>query len=251
MVLRPSDHPMTHATSAAIFDLDNTLVRGSSLFHFGMAMVRRRQVSPIDVLRFASAELSYVRRRSERSGLPSTVAERTLGLVRGRSQQQLTALAEEWVATRLHRHLVAEVRVQIMEFKRLGFTTVLATASPQELADAIAARLGMSAAIGTVSETSSGRYTGRMCGPIAHGSAKAWRVQALLDERGLDARTSWAFSDSVNDLPLLSMVGNPVATNPDADLAGIARLNGWRILESGESADVATAGLRALYPYPF
>jgi HAD superfamily hydrolase (TIGR01490 family) len=242
---------MTSTGSAAIFDLDNTLVRGSSLFHFGTAMVRRGMVSPFDVLRFVGAEASYVRRRSERAGMPSTVAERTLGLVAGRRQADLARLARDWARTSLSRHLVAEVRLQLTDFRRLGFTTVLATASPQELADAVADQLGMTAAIGTVSETCEGVYTGRPHGPIAHGSSKAWRVQALLESRGLDPRTSWAFSDSVNDLPLLSSVGNPVATNPDPELAAIARLNGWRILESRAGVDLSTAQLHSLFPFPY
>jgi HAD superfamily hydrolase (TIGR01490 family) len=146
---------------------------------------------------------------------------------------------------------VAEVAIQVAGFRRSGFTTVLATASPQELADAIAARLGMSAAIGTVSEVRDGVYTGCSSGPIAHGSAKSWRVQALLDARGLDARTSWAFSDSVNDLPLLSLVGNPVATNPDQELAEIARLNGWRVLESGQRSELGWQRAKQFYPFPF
>ena len=145
----------------------------------------------------------------------------------------------------------AEVVIQVAGFRRSGFTTVLATASPQELADAIAARLGMSAAIGTVSEVRDGIYTGRSSGPIAHGSAKSWRVQALLDARSLDARTSWAFSDSVNDLPLLSLVGNPVATNPDKDLAEIAQLNGWRVLESGQRSELGWPRATESYPFPF
>lgn len=243
--------PVTNESSAAIFDLDNTLVRGSSLFHFGLAMTRRGLVSPLSILRFLSAEAAYVHRRSEQSGMPATVAERTLALVKGRRQQDLMGLAEEWSAHRLSRHLVAEVAIQVAGFRRSGFTTVLATASPQELADAIAARLGMSAAIGTVSEVRDGVYTGCSSGPIAHGSAKSWRVQALLDARGLDARTSWAFSDSVNDLPLLSLVGNPVATNPDQELAEIARLNGWRVLESGQRSELGWQRAKQFYPFPF
>lgn len=236
--------------AAAVFDLDNTLVRGSSLFHFGWEMVRRRRLRARHVARFAGAEASYVLRRGEPAGISSTVADRTLALVAGTRQQDLLDLAVDFAETRLHPHLSPQVYRQVLSFKRAGFATVLATASPQELAGAVASALGMSAAIGTVSEVRDGVYTGRLCGPVAHGPAKAQRVRALLTEHGLDARRSWAFSDSVNDLPLLTLVGNPVATNADPELAGIARMNGWRVLSDGQESEWPS-GLGTLYPYAF
>lgn len=238
------------AGAAAVFDLDNTLVRGSSLFHFGREMVRRRRLKARHVIRFAGAEAGYVLRRGEPTGISSTVADRTLALVAGMRQADLLDLAVEFAETRLHRHLSMDVYRQVLHFKQAGYTTVLATASPQELAGAIAAALGMSAAIGTVSEVTSGVYTGRLCGPVTHGPAKAQRVRALLVEHGLDARRSWAFSDSVNDLPLLTLVGNPVVTNADPELAAIARTNGWRAIRSREVTDSSTA-VPEFYPFAF
>lgn len=238
------------AGAAAVFDLDNTLVRGSSLFHFGREMVRRRRLKARHVFRFAGAEAGYVLRRGEPTGISSTVADRTLALVAGMRQADLLDLAVDFAETRLHRHLSMDVYRQVLLFKRAGYTTVLATASPQELAGAIAAALGMSAAIGTVSEVTAGVYTGRLCGPVAHGPAKAQRVRALLVEHGLDARRSWAFSDSVNDLPLLTLVGNPVVTNADPELAAIARTNGWRAIRSREATGPATA-VPESYPFAF
>ncbi len=238
------------ARAAAVFDLDNTLVRGSSLFHFGKEMVRRRRLRARHVIRFAGAEARYVLRRGEPAGIASTVADRTLALVAGMRQDDLLDLAVEFAETRMHRHLSAHVYRQVLQFRRAGFTTVLATASPQELAGAVAAALGMSAAIGTVSEVEDGVYTGRLCGPVAHGPVKAQRVRALLAEHGLDARRSWAFSDSVNDLPLLTLVGNPVATHADPELAAIARTNGWRVLGGGDEPEWSS-GLGTLYPFAF
>jgi len=236
------------ARAAAVFDLDNTLVRGSSLFHFGREMVRRRRLKARHVLRFAGAEASYVLRRGEPAGISSTVADRTLALVAGMRQADLLDLAVEFAETRLHGHLSAQVYQQVLRFKRAGFTTVLATASPQELASAVAAALGMSAAIGTVSEVTDGVYTGRLCGPVAHGPAKAQRVRTLLAEHGLDARRSWAFSDSVNDVPLLALVGNPVATNADPELTAIARTNGWREMRGSDEIG-STSALQAFNPF--
>jgi HAD superfamily hydrolase (TIGR01490 family) len=236
---------------AVVFDLDNTLVRGSCLFHFGREMVRRRRLAARHVLRYAMAEAAYVVRHQEPHGIAPAVAERALGLVAGMRQSELLDLADDFAATRLTQHLRVEVHLQLIDFTRAGYSTYLATASPQELATAIAANLGMTGAIGTIAETRDGRYTGGLAGPVAHGAAKAARVRALFEEHGIDAHSSWAFTDSVNDLPLLMLVGNPVAVYPDRDLAAIARVNGWRVLPAGESDEHQLARLGALYPFPF
>ena len=219
-------------TPVAVFDLDNTLVRGSSLFHFGWALVRRGAISPIQVLRYAVAEFLYVRRCTEREGLPGLLAERLLGLVKGRSQEELVMHARVFAATSLHRHLIPEVVNQLVAFRKLGIPCYIATASPQELAQAIADELGMTGAIGTVSHTFAGRFTGSLASPLAHGEEKARRVQQLFDREGYERATSWAFSDSINDLPLLVIVGNAVVVNADKNLLQIAELNDWVVLTS-------------------
>jgi len=218
----------------AVFDLDNTLVRGSSLFHFGWALVLRGVISPIQVLRYAVAEFLYVRRCTERDGLPSLLAERLLGLVKGRSQAELVQHARAFAATTLHKHLIAEVLNQVVAFRKLGIPCYIATASPQELAEAIAGELGMDGAIGTVSHTFEGRYTGALASPLAHGDEKARRVQQLFDHHGYERQTAWAFSDSINDLPLLVLVGNAVVVNADKNLLQIAELNDWVVLTSAK-----------------
>ena len=221
-------------TPVAVFDLDNTLVRGSSLFHFGWALVRRGVISPIQVLRYAVAEFLYVRRCTEREGLPSLLAERLLGLVQGRSQAELVQHARTFAATTLHRHLIAEVRDQVVAFRKLGIPCYIATASPQELAQAIADELGMTGAIGTISHTFNGRFSGSLASPLAHGEEKARRVLQLFDQHGYERQTAWAFSDSINDLPLLVLVENAVVVNADKNLLQIAEMNDWTVLTSAK-----------------
>ena len=221
-------------TPVAIFDLDNTLVRGSSLFHFGWLLVRRRVISPLQVLRYAMAEFVYVRNCTEREGLPGLLAERLLGLVKGFSQEELLVHARVFAATVLRRHLIADVVDQVEAFRKLGIPCYIATASPQELALAIAEELGMNGAIGTISHVFEGRYTGSLASPIAHGEEKARRVNQLFDSKGYDRKASWAFSDSINDLPLLVLVAHPVVVNADKHLRQIADLNGWVVLTSAK-----------------
>ena len=108
----------------------------------------------------------------------------------------------------------------------------LVTAAPIEIAQIIARRLGLTGAMGTVAEHVDGVYTGRLVGEMLHGEAKAEAVRALAEREGLDLARCSAYSDSVNDLPMLSLVGDPCAINPDAKLraaAHAARLAGARL----------------------
>lgn len=234
-----------------MFDLDNTLVRGSSLFHLGVFMVRRRRLAIRHLLRFALSEAGYVLLRREPAGISSTVAQRTLGLVTGMRQSDLLDVVDDFVARDLDRLLVPEVRLQLRDFQGSGFITVLATASPQELATAVAARLGMSAAVGTTSEVRNGRYTGHLDGPIAHGQHKADRVALVFDELGIDAAQSWAFSDSINDRPLLSMVGRAVAVDPDPRLRALSKERGWRVFTCAGDDEAPWAGYDVFMPFPY
>jgi HAD superfamily hydrolase (TIGR01490 family) len=235
---------------AAIFDLDNTLVRGSSLFHFGVMLARRRVVPWHQVLRHAGTEAAYVLRRRE-PDCAALVAERVLGAAEGMPQGRILDLAEEFASERLRVHLVPEVHLQVRDLRQAGYLTVVATASPQELASAVASQLRMDAAIGTEAEVSAGRYTGRLAGPLCHGPEKARRVRQFLQERGIDPDDCLAFSDSANDVPLLGLVGQPVATNPDRELQQIARTNGWWILRSSPVADAYPETSPPIYPHPY
>ena len=105
----------------------------------------------------------------------------------------------------------------------------LVTATPYELAATIARRLGLTGALGTVAESVDGVFTGRLVGEILHGPGKAHAVRALAIREGLNLRRCTAYSDSYNDVPMLTLVGTAVAINPDADLRDVARERGWEI----------------------
>ena len=123
----------------------------------------------------------------------------------------------------------------------------LVTATPVELAAIIAARLGLTGALGTVSEIEDGVYTGRLVGSALHGKAKADAVRALAEREGLDLVRCTAYSDSANDVPMLSAVGRAVAVNPDGTLRKHARAVGWEIHDYRRDAD-EPALLRARGP---
>jgi phosphoserine phosphatase len=93
----------------------------------------------------------------------------------------------------------------------------------------IAHRLGLTGALGTVAESVDGVYTGKLVGNLLHGPAKAEAIRALAAREGLDVSRCSAYSDSANDLPMLSMVGHPHAVNPDAALREHARERDWPV----------------------
>jgi HAD superfamily hydrolase (TIGR01490 family) len=104
------------------------------------------------------------------------------------------------------------------------------SAAPVELAQAIADDLGATGALGTIVGHDGNVLTGELVGAPLHGKAKRRAIKALAKERGISLRKSWAYSDSVNDLPMLSAVGNQVAVNPDQQLRRYAVAAGWEIL---------------------
>jgi HAD superfamily hydrolase (TIGR01490 family) len=158
--------------------------------------------------------------------------ESTLEFVAGRSQRELMSWGREIAEDRILPRVYQDI-VQVIEgHQERGDLTFLVTAAPIELADELARHLGMSGAIATVSEVDEqGFYTGRLAGDVMHGPAKAKAVAEIAAERGLDLGECAAYSDSMNDLPLLESVGFPHAVNPEGELRRIAFQRGWPIHE--------------------
>jgi HAD superfamily hydrolase (TIGR01490 family) len=105
----------------------------------------------------------------------------------------------------------------------------LVTAAPQDMANIIAQRLGLTGAIGSKVVIENGIFTGELDGKILHGSEKAIAITKLAQERGYDLKNCYSYSDSHNDIPLLTAVGNPSAINPDAILRIKALAEGWPV----------------------
>jgi HAD superfamily hydrolase (TIGR01490 family) len=111
-----------------------------------------------------------------------------------------------------------------------GRPVYIVTAASQDTAELIAHVLGFDGGLGTPLEEIDGVYTGRLAGPMAYREGKPEVMRRLADSHGLDLGSSWAYSDSESDLPMLRAVGHPVAVNPDADLLRIARAEDWQVL---------------------
>ncbi|MBV8996120.1 MAG: HAD-IB family hydrolase, partial [Pseudonocardiales bacterium] len=217
-------------TAAAFFDVDNTMMRGASIFYFAQGLAARNFFPAVELTSYAWQQLKFRVVGKELSAAQiRTRREQALSFVAGRSTRQFVDVGEEiydelmadriWSGTLAlaHMHLAAGQRVWLV------------TATPVELATIIARRLGLTGALGTVAETVDGVYTGRLVGDILHGAAKAQAVRGLAVREGLDLHRCTAYSDSANDIPMLSVVGTAVAVNPDPDLREVARARGWEI----------------------
>ena len=220
--------------ACAVFGLDNTLVRGSSLYYFGRALAAHGLLDPRRLLPHVLAEACFRCGRGERLGRPDRVAASIKGLVGGCEVSTLSEFADAWAPEFLQSHGIRCMVDAVQEFREHGFGVVIATASLQELAESFATCLQADAGIGTVAEVRSGRFWDVLASRVAQGPVKAHEVSSWLQERCLDAAGSWAFSGSVNDTPLLNLVGLPVVVNADARLRGVAKERGWRSLRGSD-----------------
>jgi HAD superfamily hydrolase (TIGR01490 family) len=216
---------------AAFFDLDKTLIPGSSLFLLARGLYVRDMFRVRDIIRFARGQAMFRIRGEAQRGMDMS-RESTLEFVVGRNQQELIDWGKEIAADQIMPRVYEDIVKVINDHRRRGELTFLLTAAPIELANTIAEGLSMTGAIGTVSEVDeNGNYTGRLVGPVTHGPEKAKAAAETASRHGVDLLQCAAYSDSINDLPLLESVGYPHAVNPDRELRRIAMHRGWPIHE--------------------
>jgi len=242
---RAGDPPLAgDPTAAAFFDVDNTIVRGASIFHLARGLYRRDFLTMREILRFAVEQAKFIALGEGHDTVAQTQT-RALAFIAGRSVAEMRSVGEEvfdeLLADKIWPGTLALARMH----EDAGQRVWLVTATPVEVAQVIAQRLGLFGALGTVSEHIDGRYTGELVGSTMHGQAKAEAVAALAEREGLALRRCAAYSDSANDIPLLSLVGHPVAINPDSKLRAHARLNGWQVHDYRTRRKAAKIGLPA------
>jgi HAD superfamily hydrolase (TIGR01490 family) len=229
--------------AAAFFDVDNTVMQGASLFHLARGLYRRDFFSTREILRAAWKQLYF---RAVGVEDPEHVAEArasALEFIRGHRVEELQSLGEEIFEEAMAARIWPGTRALAQLHLDQGQRVWLVTAAPVEIATIIARRLGLTGALGTVSEHVDGVYTGRLVGEMLHGPAKAEAVRSLAEREGLDLDRCAAYSDSFNDLPMLSLVGEAVAINPDARLRAHARAAGWQVRDYRTGRKAARVGL--------
>jgi HAD superfamily hydrolase (TIGR01490 family) len=230
-------------SAAAFFDVDNTVMQGASIFHLMRGLYRREFFTTRDILG-AAWKQAYFRVVGVED--PEHVAEArsaALGFIAGHTVRELQDLGEEIFDEAMAHRIWPGTRALAQLHLDQGQRVWLVTAAPIEIASIIARRLGLTGALGTVAEHVDGVYTGRLVGDMLHGPAKAEAVKALAERESLDLARCSAYSDSYNDLPMLSLVGDPCAINPDARLRAHARAQGWRIRDYRTGRKAARAGL--------
>jgi HAD superfamily hydrolase (TIGR01490 family) len=214
----------------AFFDLDNTLIRGSSMYYLAKVLVREKVLSRRELGRFASAQAKFIRSKTEDKKISQVITERALSLIKGREQADLTKFLDMTVNEIIKGALYKEVVNKLVWHTSRGDSTWLVTASPIEIAFNLAKKLKMNGALGTVSEVINGKYTGRLQGEVLHGPRKARAIFEMSTKANIDLTDSYGYSDSLNDLPLLCTVSNPVVVNPNTELLRIAKKNSWEVI---------------------
>src|SRR6266545_3136865 len=216
-------------TPAAFFDLDRTLMAGSSGMHFGRAAFRTGMVGRAQLLRWGAEHVRFRLRGSthERTAeLLSEVRELLAGVPERDIERMVPSLLAG-VLPRIYPQMLAEVH----DHQDAGLPTFIVSAAGHGLVEMLARVLGMEGGIGTRYEVDeNGLLTGRIVEPFVYGEGKVAAMQLFAADHDIDLGESWAYSASASDLPMLRAVGNPVAVNPDEELGEIAAAEGWHVM---------------------
>jgi HAD superfamily hydrolase (TIGR01490 family) len=214
--------------AAAFFDLDRTLVQGSSGLHFARAAYEAGLISRGRLMRDAWENLRF-RLRGTTDQRADAVVARIGEMITDRPVRELRRLTPRVLAGVLPR-VYPQMLELAWQHQDAGRRIYICTAASQEIAQMLAHVLDFDGGVGTRSEIVDGAYTGRLAGPFTYRDGKAQAIRELAAAEDIDLDASYAYSDAESDLPMLTAVGHPVVVNPDAELARIARERGWEIL---------------------
>ncbi len=226
--------PGHRGIQAAFFDLDKTLMAGSSGMQFAKAARERGLISRTQILRWGRDHLRYRIKGAtdDETNEILKVARETLS---GVSYAEISRMWPEVLAGILPR-IYPEVLTEVHRHQDEGRLTFIVSAAGSDMVESLAQVLGMDGGIGTRYVVEEGAYTGALDGPFVYGRGKVKAITALSAERArsgepaIDLAGSWAYSDSASDLPMMKLVGNAVAVNPDAPLLEEARREGWQVM---------------------
>jgi HAD superfamily hydrolase (TIGR01490 family) len=228
--------PATASTKAsdapivAFFDVDNTLLRGASMYHMAKAARRAHIIKAREIIKFGwhQATFLFIGENNRQLG---SIKNRAVQIIGGHTEAELRAIADEIFERDIEHRLWPETVGLAREHLAKGHQVWLISATPRIVGSVIAERLGLTGALGTEFVTEDGVFEGSFEGEVLHGEAKAVAARDLATRLGANLADCWAYSDSRNDIPLLSLVGHRVVVNPDSRLARHAKRLGWPILE--------------------
>jgi HAD superfamily hydrolase (TIGR01490 family) len=214
--------------AAVFFDLDKTLMEGSSAFQFARAAFKNGMMSRRQLARDVLANLKF-RLAGSTDSATTELRDRVYESLAGQRVVDMQRLTPEVLAGVLPRLYEEMLRVA-WEHQDAGRPVFIVTAASQEMAEMLAHVLHFDGGIGSRSEVRDGIYTGRPAGPFTYREGKAEAIREVAREQGIDLTESFAYSDSESDLPMMRAVGHPVAVNPDSALERVAREEGWQIM---------------------
>jgi HAD superfamily hydrolase (TIGR01490 family) len=215
--------------AAAFFDLDKTLMAGSSGMPFARVAMRHGVVSRRQLFSWGVEHLRY-RLRGTTDERTTDVLRQARELIAGVPARDIERMNPEVMAAVLPR-VYPQMLQEVHRHQDAGRATFIVSAAGNGVVEPLARVLGMDGGIGTKYEIDGGgAFTGRFDGPFVYGPGKVEAMEAFAASHDIDLAESYAYSDSLSDLPMLRAVGNPVAVNPDPALAEIARVEGWQTM---------------------
>jgi len=217
------------STEAAFFDLDKTVIARASMIAFGKPFQRAGLLSRWVLVRALWGQLVYLWIGADEKKLTKT-RDAALKLTRGWEQQKVRSIVRDTIDEVIEPIVFEEALELIRSHRAEGRLVAIVSAAPEEVVQPLAEHLGADLGIGTQAKVDdAGRYSGELV-RYAYGPQKADAVRDLAAARGIDLAASYAYSDSVTDLPMLEAVGHPVAVNPDRPLLRIAREREWDVV---------------------
>jgi HAD superfamily hydrolase (TIGR01490 family) len=210
----------------ALFDVDDTIIRGDSMYLFGAYVARRHGLSLSGALRFTWAVVRYVMGLEGASVPKGRFFEM---ICTGLTEAELQRLAERFVRDTLMPLVYPQAKEQIHWHQRAGHEVLIISASVDLYISRLADQLGIKRSISTKLKAAGDRTTGWIAGVNCKGRAKLDHLMEKYIEADVNWRESFMYSDSVTDLPLFERVGRPIVVNPDRKLSRIARRRGWTI----------------------
>jgi HAD superfamily hydrolase (TIGR01490 family) len=215
--------------AAAFFDLDKTLIAGSSGMQFARVATRQGIVGRRQLASWGVEHLRY-RLRGTTDARTTDVLKVARELIAGVPVKSIERMGPEVMAAILPR-VYPEMLAEVHSHQDAGRPAFIVSAASNEVVELLARVLGMEGGIGTRYEVDAeGNFTGRLDGPFVYGPGKVEAMREFAERHEIDLAASYAYSDSLSDLPMLRAVGNPVAVNPDPPLAAIAREEAWQTM---------------------
>ena len=214
--------------AVAFFDLDKTIIAKSSTLAFTRPMFKAGLLSGSTLAKAGIAQAYYQAFGADHEQL-ERVKEELASITKGWNRAEVEALVEETVDEVVAPLVYAEALAVMEDHRGAGRRVVVISASPEEIVRPLCRYLGVQDVIATrAAVDDEGRYTGEL-ELYAYGPGKAEAMRQMAQEEGIDLEESYAYSDSITDLPMLEVVGHPVVVNPDSLLAAVAQERGWQV----------------------